>query len=322
MSIIFTDQRMAGAFTGHPIKVDGATNHWIGIAPTEPNTWTISNGEYIWEDAKGDDTGNGHYTYPLNASLKKGCDLREFRLTYDDKNLYFLIKCDRPGDFWPPLRIIGIHKEGEAGGMTVLAQGDREEPDFDKGISANLKVAPELACQYVIAISSSAYKGRIWDAEGKLIGRKEGEKNDTPGFKIASANWNSVEVGIPLELIGGSPAGQVWKIIVAIGQQDFDVARKIDVDASEWTGGGGAPNNSNPYVYDLAGADKETQEKELGSYNPNAPFGDPSGFATIEKSFLKVDFRSEGPGRLSRRNNNENWFLSWINAYFPALLSR
>ena len=324
MSIIFMDQRLAGAFTGHSIKVDGATNDWTGIAPSEPNTWTINNGEYIWKDAAGDDTGNGHYTYPLNKALKGGCDLREFRLTCDDNDLYFLIKCDRPGDFWPPLRIIGIHKEGTAGGMTVLAQGDVREPDFDKGVSANLKVVPELACQYVIAISSSAYKGRIWNAEGKLIARKEGDKNDTPGFKIESINWNEVEVGIPLDLIGGSPAGQVWKVIVAVGQQDFDVARKIDVSANEWNGGGGAPNNSNPYVYDLAGADKEIQEKDLGSYKSNAAFGDPKGFAVIERSFLKIDFRNEGPGKLSRRGEDGKraGFLSGAGVFFPALLSR
>ncbi|MDD5072327.1 MAG: glucodextranase DOMON-like domain-containing protein [Candidatus Omnitrophica bacterium] len=324
LGVIFTTQRMAGAFSGHPVLVGGATNDWIGTTPSEPNSWTISGGEYIWKDGVGDDTGNGSYTYPLQKALKGGCDLREFRLSYDDKNLYLLIKCDRPGDFWPPLRIIGIHKEGTAGGMTLLAQGDANEPDFDKGVSANLKVAPELACQYVIAISSSAYKGRIWDAEGKLVARKEGEKDDTPDFKVEGVNWNHVEAAIPLELIGGSPAGQVWKIVIAIGQQDFDVARKIDVDASEWNGGGGAPNNSNPYVYDLAGADKETQEKELGSYNPNAPFGDPDGFAVITKSFLKIDFRNEGPGKLSRRGENgtETGFLSGVCVFFPALLSR
>ena len=324
MSIIFMDQRVAGAFTGHPIKVDGATNDWTGITPAEPNTWTISNGEYIWKDASGDDTGNGKYTYPLNKALKGGCDIRDVRLTYDDKNLYLMIKCDRPGEFWTPLRIVGIHKEGAAGGMTVLAQGDVNEPNFDKGVCANLKVSPELACQYVIAISSSAYKGRIWDEKGGLVARKEGDKKDTPGFKVEGTNWNSVEVGIPLELIGGSPAGQVWDVIVAVGQQDFDVARKIDVDASEWNGGGGAPNNSNPYVYDLAGADKETQEKEIGSYKPNAPFGLPDGFAVIEKSFLKIDFRYEGPGKLSRRGEDGEGagFLPGAGVFFPALLYR
>ena len=55
MSVIFMDQRMAGAFSGHPIVVGGATNDWIGTTPSEPDAWTISSGEYIWKDAAGDD---------------------------------------------------------------------------------------------------------------------------------------------------------------------------------------------------------------------------------------------------------------------------
>ena len=331
LGVIFADRRPADAFLGHTIIVEGATGDWVGIVPEEPNTWTISNGEYIWKDAAGDDTGNGRYKYPLNRDLRKGSDLREFRITYDDKNLYLLIKCNHPGDFWTPLRIIGIHKEGVLGGMTLLAQGNRNEPNFDTGICANLKDSPALACQYVIAISSSACKGRIWEAaeggKAKLIARRDGGKDDTPDFKIQSANWNLVEVGIPLKLLGnasGRMEKEVWSFMVAIGQQDFDVARKIDVEASEWNGGGGAPNCSNPYVYDLAGADKETQEKELGSYDSGAAVDDPAGFAAIEKSFLRVDFSNEGPGKLSRRGKDDtgSGFLSGIDVSFPALLSR
>jgi hypothetical protein len=275
--------------TGHTIVVGKNIKDWVGVAPEEENSTAVNNGEYIWKDATGDDTGNGKYTYPLDKALKKGADLKEFRLTFDKDNLYFLIKTDIPADWWTGYKIIGIHKEGAPGGMTVLAQGDIDEPNFDKGISANLKVAPALACQYVVAISS-IYKGRIYDENGKMIARREEQPDDTPGFKIDDFNWNAVEVAIPLKLIGGSPAGQTWKFIVATGQQDNDVARKVDAERTQYHGGGGAENGENPNVYDLAGADKETQEKELGSYDPNAKEGDPKGFATIEKSFLTVNF--------------------------------
>ncbi len=74
----------------------------------------------------------------------------------------------------------------------------------------------------------------------------------------------------------------------------------------------------------MAGADKVTQEKELGSNKPNAPFGDPEGFAVIEKSFLKIDFRNEGPGKLSRRDEDGKGagFLPGTGVIIPALLSR
>ena len=275
--------------TGHTIAVDKNIKDWTGVAPEEENAAAVSNGEYIWKDAAGDDKGSGAYTYPLDKALKKGADLKEFRVTYDKDNLYFLIKTDRPGDWWAGFKVIGIHKEGASGGSQVLAQGDPDEMNFDSGTYANLKVAPSLACQYVVGISST-YKGRIWDAKGKLIARKEAQPDDTPGFKIEDFNWNAIEVAIPLKLIGGSPAGQTWKFVVATGQQDNDIARKVDVEQSQYHGGGGADNGENPNVYDLAGADKATQEKELASYDPNASEGDPKGFATIQKSFLTVTF--------------------------------
>jgi len=277
---------------GHSIAVDKNLKDWVGTAPEEENSATINNGEYIWKDATGDDKGNGNYTYPLNKALKKGADLKEFRVTYDKDNLYLLIRTDRPGDWWTGYRIIGIHKEGATDGTTLLAQGDPDEYNFDSGAFANLKVSSDLACQYAVAISST-YKGRIWDSKGKLIARKEAQPDDTPGFKIEDSNWNAVEVAIPWSLIGGNPAppaGQTWKFIVAAGQQDNDITRTVEEQASEWHGGGGSANTANPNVYDLAGTDKAAQEKELGSYDPETDQGDPKGFATIDKSYLTVNF--------------------------------
>ncbi|MDD4879702.1 MAG: glucodextranase DOMON-like domain-containing protein, partial [Candidatus Omnitrophica bacterium] len=278
---------------GHTIKVDKSTRDWIGAAPDQENTATVSGGEYIWKDATGDDTGNGHYIYPTNKALAKGADLKEFRVTWDEENLYLMIKCDRPGDFWTPYRIIGIDQDGAKGGKggtQVLAQGDGDQ---DTGCYGNLKVSPELACEYVIGISNS-YKGRIWDAKGKLIARKEGDSNDTPGFQVDDSNWNSVEVAIPLKLIGGSPAGHTWRFVTGTGQQDSGIFRQIDKDASEWRGGGGESNGSNPYVYDLASPDRKTQEYELNSYKKEGDSSDPSTFAVIKRSYLAVTFSDEG----------------------------
>lgn len=279
--------------TGHSIAVDKNVRDWTGVAPVLDNSAAVSNGEYIWKDAAGDDLGNGNYTYPQDKALTKGADLKEFRVTFDKDNLYFLIKTDRPGDWWTGFKVIGIHKEGATGGLETLAQGDMDEGNFDSGTFTNLKVAPALACQYVVAISSS-YKGRIYDEKGKMIARKEAQPDDTPDFKVDDFNWNSVEVAIPLKLIGvpqgASPAGQTWKFIIATGQQDSDIARRVEATQSQYHGGGGAEVNVNPNVYDLAGSDKATQEKELGSFNSSAQEGDPKGFATIDKSFLTVNF--------------------------------
>lgn len=278
---------------GHSIKVDKSDNDWIGKVPEQENTAVISEGEYIWKDAKGDDTGNGKYNYAPNKAIAKGADLKEFRVTYDKKNVYFLIKCARPGDWWAPYRIIGIHKEGEQKGMTVLAQGDVDELDPETGCFGEIKVDESLACQYVIGISST-WKAWIWDTQGKLVAIASGDKKfDTPGFLVADDNWSSLEVQVPIEIIG-NPVGKTWKFIVGIGQQDNDHFREIYEEATEWHAGGGEGNEgedgSDPDVFDLASPSMEIQEKELGSYNENGRPNDPDAFATIKESFVTVIF--------------------------------
>ncbi len=287
------------ALSGHKIEVDKSLFDWKGILPDEENSAAVNNGEYIWRDASGDDTGNGRYTYPLDRQLRKGADLKEFRITFDEDNLYFFIKTNRPGDWWVPYRIVGIDTDGASGGKggtEVLAQGDMDDYSFDSGTFAELKVAPELACEYVVAVSST-YKGRIWDASQagacKLVALRDDSPDDTPGFRIADMNWNTLEVAIPWSLIGGRPENKAYRFIVAVGQQDYDVAREIEEVANEWHGGGGESSEANgvdPDVFDLAGADKATQERELGSFKMSASPGDTQGFATIDRSYLTVNF--------------------------------
>lgn len=280
---------------GHTIKVDGSIGDWIGAAPAKPNTTAIDNGEYIWKDEIDDDTGNGKYTYPTNKAFTKGADLLEFRVTWDSQNVYFLIKRTRPGDWWVPYCLIGIDEDGARGGKKgtqILAQGDINSLEASSGAFGELKVAPALACEYVVAIAGT-YRGRIWDADGKLVAKNIGEKTDTKGFLIRDSNWSAVEVAIPQSIIG-NPAGKTWRFVVATGLEESGYLREIYKAATEWHGGGGeettAEDGVDPDFYDLAGSDKGTQESELGSYNASAPAGDANGFAVIKKSYLTVTF--------------------------------
>ena len=77
---------------GHKIKVDKDISDWLGDAPAQDNMWAVSNGEYIWKDAIGDDFGPGKYTYPTNAVYGHCGDIMEFRVTWDSQFLYMMIK--------------------------------------------------------------------------------------------------------------------------------------------------------------------------------------------------------------------------------------
>jgi len=103
--------------------IDGNPADWTGI-PGADNTWTVSNGEGIWRDIAGDDTGNGSYIYPNGTcneipdamgwngkayhytgypggGKRDGgmCDLREFRITADSGALYILLRFENMGCF-------------------------------------------------------------------------------------------------------------------------------------------------------------------------------------------------------------------------------
>jgi len=103
--------------------IDGNPSDWTGT-PGADNTWTVSNGEGIWRDIEGDDTGNGSYIYPncthdaipdsmgwngkayAYTGYPRGeisgngfLDLREFRITADDTALYMLFRFENMGSF-------------------------------------------------------------------------------------------------------------------------------------------------------------------------------------------------------------------------------
>ena len=280
---------------GHSIKIDKSVKDWIGIPPVKENTWIISKGEYIFRDAKKDDLGSGLYEYPTNEAFGRCADLREFRVTCDDKNLYILIRFNAPNEWWVPFCVIGIDRDGAYGKIgrnQVLAQGGLDYIDPDDGVYAELKVSPELSCGRVIAIYS-CFKGRIWDAKGKLLARKQGEDNDTKGFLIEDDNVSAIEMAIPFEIIG-DPRGRIWRFVVATGLEDGGHLREIAKETSEWRGGGGIGDGeegeADPDVYDLASRSSKLQMEELKSYKKHSPKGDSDAFATIEKSYLTVRF--------------------------------
>jgi len=257
----------------------------------------VDKGEYIYRDAKKDDVGPGKYTDGKKKEVKKGAAIRDFRVTFDNKRIYFMIKTSRPNEWWAPYRLIAIDQDGHYGkteGSQVLAQGDIDELDSYNGTYAELKVAPNLACEYVIGISST-YKGRIWNSDGQLIAKCEGSENDTPGFKVADANWYAVEVAIPFSLIG-DPRGKTWRFIVASGLQENDYAREIYATPDDWHGGGSkdktkVEDGPDPDVFDLIGASITDQKSDLSSYKATGEeVVDPKYFTTIKKSYVTVTF--------------------------------
>ena len=193
-------------------------------------------------------------------------------------------------------RIIGIDEDGAEGGKkggVVLAQGDIDAFDSRSGCYGELKVADNLACEYVIGISST-WKARIWDGKGKLVSYIEGEEKQVPGFKVADANWYAEEISLPYTIIG-DPRGKTWRFIIGVGFQNNDVFREVYQKKTEWHSGGGDESSEledgvDPDVFDLVGADRKGQIEDLSSYDKNGRPGDENSFCTIKNSYITVHF--------------------------------
>lgn len=286
--------QIAVPLEGHTVKVDKNILDWLGKAPGKENSYALSNNEFIWKDAIGDDNGNGSYAYPLSPSFKNSADIKEVRITFDKKCLYFLIRAGRPGDWWAPYRLIGIHKEGSTEQSTeVLAEGSLDQVAADNGCYGEVRVAPELACQYIIG-TAGTYKGRIWNAKGDIIAKKESSPADTPDFMVDDDNWENIEIAVPFSVIG-NPKGQTWKFIIGMGTQDGEMLREVAGTVSEWNGGGGegeagSAGGVDPDLYDLAGGDRKGQQLDLGGYLPGGKAGDAKAFSVIKNSFLEITF--------------------------------
>jgi len=296
-SVLCADDEILFINKGHTIRVDKDIGDWVGLPPLQENTAVVDKGEYIWKDAKGDDVGDGNYVYPTNEKLRKGADIREVRITYDEKKLYLMIRTDRPNDWWVGYKIIGIDKDGAGGGTsgtTVLAQGDIDLLSTYNGCYGELKVAEELACEIIIGISST-WRVRIWDKEGKLIAAVDGEERQVPGVKVADCNWYAIELSLPYDIIG-DPRGETWRFIVGTGLQDGDYFREVySKPQDEWHPGGSRESSSledgvDPDVLDLIGASREKQIEDLASYDPEGEPGDIDSFCTIKNSYITVRF--------------------------------
>ncbi len=284
------------AVMGNSIHIsDKSIADWKGTPPDTDNTAVYSEGEYIWRDTYDDDKGNGKYTYPQEPIFEKCADLLEVRITFDRDNLYMLIKAERPKEWWVPYRLIGIRTEQPGEGVSeVFTQGGREEVNSYNGAYGEIKVSKELAPHFIIGLSGT-FKGRVWDKTGKLIAKADGPDtgNDTPGFQIATVDWQTLQFSISWKTLGiDPPEGQTWKFIVGMGIQDYDHLREVDAEVSQWHGGGGEgsynEDGPDPDLYDLAGAPREKQEEDLSGFGTGS--GDPAQYSEIKHSFLEVKF--------------------------------
>ncbi len=280
------------------ITTDGYITDWTnntGLHFLSENTCYVTDNQYIWQDAFGDDKGDGDYVYPTNSAFgESSADIDQFRVCWDDEYVYFMMRLHNgTGEWWASAFFIGIDTGSPDNGMVTFIEGD--------GSSFSNGPAVELKCNYpkidYLLFCSATYRAILWDKNGNIIGDGHDPDNSDGSLNniyIKARVWNEYEIAVPVSLIG-SPKNSTWHFLAGSGFEENKMFRETQGYPliTEWYFTGGDDtwwNNTSPDpdVCDLIGADKTLQEKDLANYNPSGTPGDTNSFSTITNSFVTV----------------------------------
>ncbi len=218
------------------------------------------------KDQKGDDTGDGDYTYPKNQKALPGIfDLIGFKLSLDDEMVYFQLEfANLNGEeissdeaFNGTFAAIAIDSDGkEKSGSTELqfANGQVQFPETD-------------AYEFAVEVSNAGVllydQNWVWQV---MFLR---------AFSLQShIKENEIYFALPRSLIGTPDS--TWKIQVLTGGQKgghkkkaYGVGRfaRVGLLPSADQGGGGTDTEFNPDVYDMLTAEGMNQTEILRSYD-------------------------------------------------------
>ena len=258
----------------HYINVDGDDSDWEGVEPAE-DQFAYSAFEAIWNDAMGDDSGDGGdaplaednpsgYTYPTDLQfLGTEADLLEFRATVDDhpdsSKIFILLRVEFDLSWMPYVGILMDMDNIPGSGQT------------DCGGFSGANLSDRNAWEYAVYIG-----------DGKMS-VKDAEWNEVPGYhsNYYSPENDLIEIGIDVVNFSPSPLGEIVFFTVFSGLQNYGNMRDVDYDATEWSGGGGLDNEFDPKIYDLAFVDSADQPNDLNNYTDTE-------IATIRESTVRA----------------------------------
>jgi carbohydrate-binding DOMON domain-containing protein len=188
-------------------------------------------------DPPNDDTGNGKYLYPTDASFGAGgeADLTLFRVEEDGNKVRFTLGFRDLVDPW---------RVGNRLTYAVIAVDTGKGGLEELGHNANARLA--------------APAERVLYYGGETLEMVDGEGNvlETSATVAVDVDQNTVVIEVPESDLGGAPK-KGWAYTVAAGLQDdyggggLGDFRLVNAAAEQWRGGGGDDLAIDPNLYDL-----------------------------------------------------------------------
>ncbi len=265
------------ALSRHPIPIilDENLDDWRGTPSLLDDNGILDYGEneYIWRDATHDDLGDGGdapnvsdnpepYSYPTGSGfLGTEADIEEFRIAYDDDNLYFLV--DLAGSAKSssvPFSIILIDKDGSASGS--------------QSVESKTEVTLNADHAWDYKITANNKKITVTDALGTDV--------STGSLLAQNLDQDFFEISVPLSTIGPH-AGSTWSFALLQTLGSVDRVIEVKFSATSSKGGGGIDGISDPDIYDLIGASGESQYADLNNYTDTS-------YTVLSSSWIEVTF--------------------------------
>jgi len=218
----------------------------------------VGQGIYTFFDGSNDDKGDGDYTYPADSVFEEGLfDLREFRVTYDNLSLYFLLRFGELTN--DQNNIYGFcHQRA-----VILIDQDRVYGSGNTSAYPNVNVNASCAWEYEVIIGPGGWN---------TINAKAFARNGSSVSIVnkGSTAYDAIEASVPISFIG-NPRNQTWRFMVLIcsyeGTGPFGGFRDVTSSGGEWVFGGGTDTDYDPLVLDLAFTSGAEQDLQLNSYN-------------------------------------------------------
>ncbi len=269
-----------------------STFNTLALPPANLASW---NGDtFVWEDTRGDDTGDGNYVYPNEPTIKwqgRG-DIWYVNMTPEGNWIHYSVRVNaKPETIW--------HQRMAAFAMLidqdhVVGSGARDiaviqESDPGYAHPLNLSVAPDFAWEYVIVatfqnlseFTPGDYRGEmiirnnVYDSVSHTYGLVYMSTNPGASLypeagKVQANNGTQLDFWLNRTVVGTSDN---WTY-VAVGALYDDAGsgwpsggiRQVRAAAGTWEGGG-SNGPMNPNVYDLAFyPTTPSQETDLSEY--------------------------------------------------------
>lgn len=273
---------MAGFVSAHSITVDGDPSDWTGDASTlSDNSYTVSNGEWIWKDATGDvvnrlasgdsisvDGSLGDWENYMLAGVGKdnnqnGAKLDKFYVTWDNNYLYLAIKTNNT-ESWNVAYGFGIDVDpGSGNGYTG---GSNPSDAWNRKIGFKSPFAIDYEIYF------------YWDGSSNSITSAQLAKWTGNGW-----TYTDLTSGTDYGYTGGSNGLQTLEI--KIPWSDLSLSGPADVAVISWIAGGDGSSAVSSAPWDSS---LEDNMADNGEWNDVDYFSNLTDFGGVDVTEFRI----------------------------------